>query len=462
MTVHRFLAGALAALTLVAVPAHGALRFEAVPAVLAKQVLHGRDVAAKRQNVTLPADVTPHDWASVAVDELVVAGQPLEAPGRLMLRTYRSAFLVRGDVDLGPWDAERARGASAKLAIDGHGRAWIADPSSDQVWVVEAERELRAVKLEAAPLAIAWNRANNTLVAGMRNGQLAVLSPSGERLDTLPAFRPSDQPMTLSIDAATGDLYALHANDDMAVRVALDRAAGLANLTDLWLPANEQGWGAFVEQQGTTMFVALFTHNARGEPVWLVMSNGARQPDGSFSGVLYRTRGGSGVLALPAGLLRISAAPDGKATLTYVVDGLSQTRVMERFSVDGKSRVCGWETAGDKLGGNLTGLWSNPADPGWGVAIAQRGNAAFGVLFTYDEQDRPTWMVLSNGRVGPKGIITGDLHKASKTRLQSSGTMTMRLGAAGEGALTYRIDGIEFRSSLLRQVAAGLVSRCEP
>jgi hypothetical protein len=43
-----------------------------------------------------------------------------------------------------------------------------------------------------------------------------------------------------------------------------------------------------------------------------------------------------------------------------------------------------------------TGLWFDPAQPGWGLEVAQQGETAFAVIFTYDASHKPVWYVASN------------------------------------------------------------------
>lgn len=60
--------------------------------------------------------------------------------------------------------------------------------------------------------------------------------------------------------------------------------------------------------------------------------------------------------------------------------------------------ACGWlATAAHAfpLYPDPTGLWFNPAEPGWGVSVAQQGETMFIVLFTHDGSQQPTWYVAS-------------------------------------------------------------------
>lgn len=66
---------------------------------------------------------------------------------------------------------------------------------------------------------------------------------------------------------------------------------GATNYQDLWWNPAESGWGLNVTHQDDTLFATLFTYDAAGRDLWLVMSAGYRQADGSYLGDLLRTTG---------------------------------------------------------------------------------------------------------------------------------------------------------------------------
>jgi hypothetical protein len=74
-------------------------------------------------------------------------------------------------------------------------------------------------------------------------------------------------------------------------RDAFGERTSLANYQDLWFDPREPGWGLNVTHQGALVFATLFTYDDAGMDLWYVMSSGERQPDGSYLGRLYRTRG---------------------------------------------------------------------------------------------------------------------------------------------------------------------------
>jgi hypothetical protein len=45
---------------------------------------------------------------------------------------------------------------------------------------------------------------------------------------------------------------------------------------------------------------------------------------------------------------------------------------------------------------DTTGLWSDPAEPGWGLTLAEQGGSTFATLLVYDQDRKPTWFVASS------------------------------------------------------------------
>ena len=64
-----------------------------------------------------------------------------------------------------------------------------------------------------------------------------------------------------------------------------------------------------------------------------------------------------------------------------------------RFARAGPQFIGGMAVAGDTGPGPATGLWWNPAEPGWGMHITHRRSTFFGVLFHYDANRLARWYV---------------------------------------------------------------------
>lgn len=116
--------------------------------------------------------------------------------------------------------------------------------------------------------------------------------------------------------------------------------AARTNYTDLWWVPAESGWGVNVTHQDDTLFATLFTYEAgsgtSNRGVWLVMSAGPRQGDGSYSGDLYRTTGPAfnanpftpigAANVTRVGTMRFAFSDGEQGTLTYDVNGASVTK----------------------------------------------------------------------------------------------------------------------------------------
>jgi hypothetical protein len=256
---------------------------------------------------------------------------------------------------------------------------------------------------------------------------------------------------------------------DVAARVKAAPAANpiaSVNLTDVWHKPDEPGWGVFMDHQGDKLFGAIFTHDASGNPVWFVMSDGTRQPDGAYMGELYRAHGplGEGLVDTETiGLMRFEPLDANSGTLTYIVAGVTQTKAIERFRFSSALRDCRWSSDPQKASlerANFTSLWWSPARPGWGLALSQQGENTFGVLFIYDTKGRPTWVVMASGVEKSIGNFGGTLYRAARGAIQEVGSLSLKFSSASDGVLRYRLDGADYEEKITRQVFSPLKAMC--
>jgi hypothetical protein len=116
--------------------------------------------------------------------------------------------------------------------------------------------------------------------------------------------------------------------------------SGSTQYQDLWWNAAESGWGLNVTHQDNTLFATLFTYDPSGRDLWLVMSAGARQSDGSYLGDLYRTAGSAfSTNPFPpigasdvtnVGNMRLRFTNGESGTLTYTYNGTTVTKAITR------------------------------------------------------------------------------------------------------------------------------------
>ena len=122
------------------------------------------------------------------------------------------------------------------------------------------------------------------------------------------------------------------------------------NFQDLWWNSAESGWGLNLTHQDNTFFGTLFTYDASGRDLWLVMSAGTRQADGSYLGDLYRTTG-SAFNANPfppigasdvtnVGNMRLRFANGNSGTLTYTFNGTTVTKQITRQEFSSPVSAC--------------------------------------------------------------------------------------------------------------------------
>ena len=111
------------------------------------------------------------------------------------------------------------------------------------------------------------------------------------------------------------------------------------NYQDLWWNAGveESGWGINLTHQGNIIFATLFTYGSDNRDLWLVMSRGVRQPDGSYFGELYQTAGPpfnaqpwTGVGVTQVGTMRLRFSNGETGTLEYTAYGVTVTKTIKR------------------------------------------------------------------------------------------------------------------------------------
>jgi hypothetical protein len=133
-----------------------------------------------------------------------------------------------------------------------------------------------------------------------------------------------------------------------------DSRATSTNYTDLWWDADESGWGLNITHQDNTLFGTLFTYAAgsgsSNAGLWLVMSGGVRQSDGSYLGDLYRTTGPA-FNAVPftpitladmtvVGTMRLRFSDGSNGTLNYSVDGVAMEKAITRIPFSTPVAAC--------------------------------------------------------------------------------------------------------------------------
>jgi hypothetical protein len=252
-------------------------------------------------------------------------------------------------------------------------------------------------------------------------------------------------------------------------------------LTALWWNPSESGWGLNLNHQGGTLFGTLFTYDASRAPLWLVMSGGVMQPDGiSYTGDLYRTTGPAfnanpftpigAENVTQVGTMSVSFSDANVGTLTYTVNGVSVSKVIQRQVYGTRGANC-LPTSESRAGStHYQDLWWNPAESGWGLNVTHQDNTLFATLFTYDATGRDLWLVMSEGVRQPDGSYLGTLYRTNGPAFSTLpfggvtvadvGTMRLDFTDGNTGTLTYTYDGNPVTKNIQRQVFSSPVSTC--
>jgi hypothetical protein len=253
-----------------------------------------------------------------------------------------------------------------------------------------------------------------------------------------------------------------------------------ANQTSLWWNPAESGWGLNANQQGNTAFATLFTYDSAGAPMWLVMSNGARQAGGDvFVGPLYRTNGppfnanpfvpiGPANIA-EVGSMTLDFSASG-ATIGYAYNDTYVSKRIQKQPIGAHAAACQDTTASRAGATNFQDLWWNPAESGWGINLAHQGDTIFATLFTYATNGQGMWLVMPEGRRQADGSFSGALYRTQgpafnaqpwfAINFASVGTMRLRFANGETGTLEYSVDGASVSKAITRQVFGTPVPLC--
>jgi len=274
---------------------------------------------------------------------------------------------------------------------------------------------------------------------------------------------------------------------DTTVRTAsvvIAAPVGAPNYTALWWVPTESGWGINLNHQGTIVFATLFTYDASGAPMWLVMPGGNLQADGTtFSGELFRTTGPAfnanpftpitGANVTSVGTMSIAFAGADQATLGYTVNGVAVTKSIRRQVYGTRAANC-VATADSRVStANYQDLWWNANESGWGVNVTHQDNTLFATLFTYDAAGRGLWLVMPGGARQADGSFLGDLFRTTGPAFNSQpftpigagnvanvGTMRLVFSDGNTGTLSYTYNGTTVSKAITRQVFSSPAPAC--
>jgi len=109
----------------------------------------------------------------------------------------------------------------------------------------------------------------------------------------------------------------------------------------------------------------------------------------------------------------------------------------------------------------ITDMWWNPAEPGWGMNVVLQNNIVFATFFVYDANQNATWYTaqltkqLGNTWNGPlyatKGPWFGGAFPANSVTVKQAGTATFALSDINHANLAYSVDAVNVTKAVERQ-----------
>ncbi len=197
--------------------------------------------------------------------------------------------------------------------------------------------------------------------------------------------------------------------------LAFVQAARGQNYSDIWWNPSESGWGVTIADHDTNIFAVFYSYGADGKPTWFVVSGGMfSQGRRVFTGDVYATAGPSFasepfdprlVTRAKVGTASFDflpvAAPADRATFSYTINGVTQSKTISRLPF-GDAPV-NWSR-------DVTDIWWNANESGWGLTLAQHGGNIFAVMYHYGTDGKPMFAVMSGGKFTTPAFFEGDLY----------------------------------------------------
>ena len=252
-------------------------------------------------------------------------------------------------------------------------------------------------------------------------------------------------------------------------------APGLRDFTGHWWGGTtENGWGMTLNQHGDRVFGVVYFYDATGEPTWAVMPGGTWNSDyTSWTADVYSPTGSPYSSYDPSQL--VAGSPTGTMTLTFANPNsitASYRLGYSQWSAGGVPATTYGQKALMPLilnsGANPSGLavpdmwWGGPAQNGWGMSVNQRDSEVFAAWYTYGEDRRPTWFIVTGnawtGNTLSAPILRvrgspwlGVPYDPNAMQVSTAGQSTMSFNDASSGSFAYATGAANASKPIVRQ-----------
>ncbi len=153
----------------------------------------------------------------------------------------------------------------------------------------------------------------------------------------------------------------------------------------LWYNKAKPGHGVDIEVSGNNLAAVWYTYNQDQTPAWY-LAIGPYSGSKTWSATLNKYHwNGSSATPTPVGNITLDFKNRTQATFRWTLNGQRGSEPIERFRMADKVPQS-----------NLTGLWYNNAEPGYGYSIDTQGSTLAIVAYFYDSQGEPRWALNSS------------------------------------------------------------------
>jgi hypothetical protein len=169
------------------------------------------------------------------------------------------------------------------------------------------------------------------------------------------------------------------------------RSTTLLPTTGLWFNPERSGHGLDVQLIGTTLAVTWYSYDDAGEPTWyLAVAPFANPWRADLQRYTWNPETHSAV-ASTVGELRMDFSAASRASFAWQIGSRGGSEPMQTLFDNAPAAAP-----------ERSGVWFDPAEPGWGLALYTAGDLLSAGLYFYDAANQPRWVlgVGSNAAAG--------------------------------------------------------------
>jgi hypothetical protein len=201
----------------------------------------------------------------------------------------------------------------------------------------------------------------------------------------------------------------------------------------IWFNPARSGHGIDLQYAGTTMVIGWYTYEDDGSPTWYTASAPRANP---WRADLVR-------VTWDAATRRASSAVVGEISLDFQSATAGEFR-WRLGSRSGSEPMVALLAGGGPPNPDRTGIWFDPTEPGWGLSVFTDGSVRAMLVYFYDAQGRPRWVLGQGSNVANETLamrsFRGFCPDCTRVEpvLSDGGTLLLRF--AGGRSLALDVD----------------------